>query len=140
MAWQWDLPIIGDRDSSADAASSNAVCAGSRNITGYLSVFRSMSDWLETLLSPEECFFLFVVYGQRRRMRDDRLLPRAASLRAKRVQLLQHEAERPGQQLRNADRLHRVHASAARLFGGVCDSIGCDGERSFAGRGRFGCV
>ena len=73
-------------------------------------------------------------------MRDDRLLPRAASLRAKRVQLLQHEAERPSQQLRNADRLHRVHVSAARLFGEVCDSIGCDGERSFAGRGRFGYV
>ena len=73
-------------------------------------------------------------------MRDDRLLPCVASLRAKRVQLLQHEAERPDQQLRNADRLHRVHASAAKLLGGVCDSIGCDGERSFACRGRFGCV
>ena len=73
-------------------------------------------------------------------MRDDRLLPCAASLRTKCVQLLQHEAERPHKQLRNADRLHRVHASAAKLFGGVCDSIGCDGERSFAGRCWFGCV
>lgn len=131
--------LLGDFNTAIGIMDS-AYAENDLDITGYLSVFRSMSDWLETLLSPEECFFLFVVHGQRRRMRDDRLLPRATSLRAKRVQLLQHEAERPGQQLRNADRLHRVHASAARLFGGVCDSIGCDGERSFAGRGWFGCV
>ena len=131
--------LLGDFNTAIGIMDS-AYAENDLDITGYLSVFRSMSDWLETLLSPEECFFLFFVHGQRWRMRDDRLLPRAASLRAKRVQLLQHEAERPGQQLRNADRLHRVHASAARLFGGVCDSIGCDGERSFAGRGWFGCV
>ena len=131
--------LLGDFNTAIGIMDS-AYAENDLDITGYLSVFRSMSDWLETLLSPEECFFLFVVHGQRRRMRDDRQLPRAPSLRAKRVQLLQHEAERPGQQLRNADRLHRVHASAARLFGGVCDSIGCDGERSFAGRGWFGCV
>ena len=73
-------------------------------------------------------------------MWDDRLLPCAASLRTKCVQLLQYEAEKPHKQLRNADRLHRVHASAAKLFGGVCDSIGCDGERSSACRGRSGWV
>ena len=103
------------------------------DVTGYLSAFRSMSDWLETLLASEECFFCFLYDLQRGRMRNDRLLSRFASNRTKRLQLLQHEAPRPREQLWDANRLHCMHAFAARLSDAVFHSLRCGGKRSLAG-------
>lgn len=48
--------LLGDFNTAIGIMDS-AYAENDLDITGYLSVFRSMSDWLETLLSPEECFF-----------------------------------------------------------------------------------
>ena len=127
---QHNCILLGDFNTASGILDS-AYMESDAETMGYVSWFRSMSIWLDMLLSSEKWAWGDALI-QRWWLRNDRLLPLSSPLRTQCVHLFQHPAEGSDQQLRHAHRLHSLFPRPQGLAGQLLDSQRRHGERSSA--------